>query len=439
MSYLKKKFDSKVQYVLIFISNVMAGAVGNAIVAGGVYGTIDLACGGPAGKNEQTKKLLQTPWISGGGVGATVGYVAPNHVYGPVMEHIYGLEGMTQSVHCLMSSVPFATEVSVVTGAVAGMILHPLLYYPMNGINGIHWRYFSGVTLAFASSALYYVYYGRDDVGLPVPTGSFISASDLELVESVLRYNAVSGNVETYSLRTDRFVGPREKFAEGQQLLDAVMLYSKSGNAVFDDRLLAFVYNYWDVNMKSRYPDHVVDLKPTSELQQRQQAIAITDATVAVILDQNDKSNHRSKNERHSDLISALGKIDELRYKTKRTWKQSTDNDSLEEVAVALELLMALRQTAGAENGVGIAPHLVSDLERFILKRFPDISLYNEESKRFSVESQLEANNWKGPDLAVALDRWESLCQEETSQIRKRIGISVVVGALLFAASSLIR
>ena len=108
-------------------------------------------------------------------------------------------------------------------------------------------------------------------------------------------------------------------------------------------------------------------------------------------------------------------------------------------MAVALELLMALRQTAGAENGVGIAPHLVSDLERFILKRFPDISLYNEESKRFSVQSQLEAHNWKGPDLAVALDRWESLCQEETSQIRKRIGISVVVGALLFAASSLIR
>jgi hypothetical protein len=144
-------------------SLILPCAVSNALVAGCAYGALDVISGGPKGNNAA---LLQKPWITGAGVGASVGFIAPNHVYGPVMEYTWGLEGVTKSMGYVMS-FPFATEVSVVTGAVAGMILHPLLYYPVNGINGVHW----GFPLAAVISALYLVYFGRQESDYQYPKG----------------------------------------------------------------------------------------------------------------------------------------------------------------------------------------------------------------------------------------------------------------------------
>ena len=133
-------------------SLILPCAIGNAIVAGSVYGLIDVAC------NHRNNNLLarsgsgsgstvlQNP-MTGAGIGMSVGYIAPNYIYGPVMEQIYALEGMSTSMHQLMA-FPYATEVSVITGAIAGTVLHPLLYYPINGVPGLHWKYFSGVALA---------------------------------------------------------------------------------------------------------------------------------------------------------------------------------------------------------------------------------------------------------------------------------------------------
>ena len=41
------------------------------------------------------------------------------------MEHLYGLDGMTQSMQTIMSD-------NLTT--VAGILLHPMLYYPTHGI-----------------------------------------------------------------------------------------------------------------------------------------------------------------------------------------------------------------------------------------------------------------------------------------------------------------
>ena len=64
-------------------------AIGNALVAGCAYGCLDVISGGPKGSNAA---LLQKPWI-GTGIGATVGFVAPSNVYGPMFEVMYGLDG----------------------------------------------------------------------------------------------------------------------------------------------------------------------------------------------------------------------------------------------------------------------------------------------------------------------------------------------------------
>ena len=98
-------------------------ALGNAVVAGSLYGIVDLACGEP--NNNNSNKILQTPYICGLGIGASVGYIAPKYLYGPIMEHLYGLDGMTQSMQTIMSD-------NLTT--VAGILLHPMLYYPTHGI-----------------------------------------------------------------------------------------------------------------------------------------------------------------------------------------------------------------------------------------------------------------------------------------------------------------
>ena len=72
-------------------------------------------------------------------------------------------------------SLPYITSTSVVTGAVAGMLLHPLLYYPVHGIPGYDWIYFSGLSLATSVAALFYVYRGREGVKLPIPEAGELS------------------------------------------------------------------------------------------------------------------------------------------------------------------------------------------------------------------------------------------------------------------------
>jgi len=397
-------------------SLILPCAISNALVAGGMYGLIDVVSGGPKGDNNT---LLETPWITGAGIGATVGYIAPNQVYGPVMEYAWQIEGMTQSMKYLMS-VPFATEVSIATGAVAGMILHPLLYYPIHGINGIHW----GVPLAAVTSALYFIYYGRDESGLPVPEGSYVARSDLELVESILRYNNTSGQIETYSLKSDQFIGSVEKCLQGREIAELSRSYSNSsswGNnnkVVFDDRLLAFVYNYWDVKTATRYPEHVVSNIPSkSSLQLKQDSMLLTDASVATLLRKNDLEA----------IQTALDDADDKKSSDIKQQSSVADLKSQTEVNIALELLMLIRQASKEEDGV--LPKQYTDeipkLEKYIRRKRPQIVLYtnDEECKGESVESQLRNCDWKRrrkEDLSSALEQWHHVQEESYKSWRKK-------------------
>lgn len=397
-------------------SLILPCAISNALVAGCSYGILDVVSGGPKGKNTA---LLQTPWITGAGIGATVGYIAPNQVYGPVMEYCWQIEGMSQSMQYVMS-VPMATEVSVATGAVAGMILHPLLYYPIHGISGIHW----GFPLAAVTSALYFIYYGREESGLPVPEGSYVDRSDLELVESILRYNNTSGEIETYSLKSEQFIGSVEKCVEGREIAELSRSYSSASSwgsnnkVVFDDRLLAFVYNYWDVKTATRYPDHVVSNIPSkSSLQMKQDSMLVTDASVATLLHKNDLEA----------IQTALDDVDGGKTSSDSVKQSSTvDLKAQHEVNIALELLMLLRQVSKEEDD-GVLEKQYTDeipaLEKYIRRKSPQIVLYtnDEEYKGESVESQLRHCGWKTPtDLSNALEQWHRVQEESYRSWRNK-------------------
>jgi hypothetical protein len=397
-------------------SLILPCAVSNALVAGCAYGALDVISGGPKGNNAA---LLQKPWITGAGVGASVGFIAPNHVYGPVMEYTWGLEGVTKSMGYVMS-FPFATEVSVVTGAVAGMILHPLLYYPVNGINGVHW----GFPLAAVISALYLVYFGRQESGLPVPEGSYIDPSKLDMVDSILRYNNSSGEIETYSLKSEKFIGSVEKCLQGRAIAESSRSYSSAGNkVVFDDRLLAFVYNYWYVKTATRYPDHVISNIPSkSSLQSKQASILHTDASVAAILHKN-------------DLKAIQSAIDDVEDKSDGKKDSSADLKSLQELNIALELLMLLHQASKIEDTV-LQKHYLDEipkLEKFIRLKSPTMVLYtnDEEYKGESVESQLKNASWKGTNLQGAMEKWHHVQEESYKSWRNRALLATSVVATI--------
>ena len=398
-------------------SLILPCAVSNALVAGFSYGLIDMVSGGP--KGNYAAALLQKPWVTGAGIGATVGYIAPNHVYGPVMEYAWQIEGMTQSMNYVMS-YPFATEVSVATGAIAGTILHPLLYYPINGISGIHW----GFPLAAVTSALYFIYYGRDESGLPVPEGSYIDRSNLDLVDSILRYNNTSGQIETYSLKSEQFIGSVEKCFQGREIAESSRSYSSSyGNkVVFDDRLLAFVYNYWDVKTATRYPDHVVSNIPsTSSLHAKQESMLVTDASVAALLHKN-------------DLEAIQTAIDDIDDKSSGVKQSPADLKSLNEVNIALELLMMLQQASKEEDEVLQKQYTdeIPKLEKYIRQKSPKIVLYtnDEECKGESVESQLRNGGWKRPEnLSIALEQWHHVQEESYKSWRNRALLATSVVA----------
>ncbi|KAL7548867.1 hypothetical protein ACHAWF_012133 [Thalassiosira exigua] len=408
-------------------SLILPCAVGNAVVAGGTYGLADLACGGPgSGPFPPLNKALKTPWIGGSGIGAAVGYIAPNFLYGPILERWYELEGATQSVAHLMD-FPLATEVSVATGAVAGMLLHPLLFYPTHGVPGLHWGYLSGTALTAVSAGLLYVYYWREGTGLPVPRGSFVSLSDMALVDSVLRYNNSSGDVETYTLKERQFVGSPDKCLEGQRIAEECREFAHSGKRVFDDRLLAFVYNFWDANLYKRHPEHVVNIKSEREIQETRESLAITDAAVAILMQRDARRNDQAGSAGCSsaDLLTSFDDI----LTTHKVRKQVP---FLDDAVIAIELLMI----SGRPEQAAPIDADINAIEQFVKGRCPEIALYAGKDAACceSVEGQLRSAGWKGPnDVAHAEGAWERVRDGEARRVRRKRALMVAATGVLLS------
>ena len=406
-------------------SLILPCALGNAAVAGTVYGALDLAVGGPGTGAGRT--ALRTPWIAGGGVGAATGYLGPNFAYGPILESLYGLDGASASLERLMS-YPLANEVCVATGAAAGLLMYPLLYLPTEGVPGVRWELSSGLALAATAGALGYVYYMQKDSGLPLPEGSYLSPDQADLVRSILRHNRASEHIETYSPGRDRFLGPEQMRLDGEEMAEACRAYSGGGKkAVFNDRLLAFAYNYWDSTTADRHPDGVVEIPTADETSRRQGAVATSDALAAALLLGEGRSGEGT-----GRILRTAGEL--ARDGRGRAGVPSAE--AFEDAASALEVLMSHRihgRDLPADSTEG-------RLEDFVRRQCPGVMLYpsDETFARTSVETQLRGTGWKAPDEGRSTSRWEEASERERMRtVRRRVVIAATGGAALLAIAGL--
>jgi len=407
-------------------SLILPCAIGNAAVAGSAYGALDLACGGPT--TEAGRWALRTPYITGGGIGAATGYLGPNYAYGPILERLYGLDGMSASVERLMG-YPLANEACVATGALAGALMYPLLYLPTEGVLGVRWELSSGLALAATVGALGYVYMLQKDSGLPLPEGSYLSPADEDLVLSILRYNRLSQCIETYSPGRDRFLGPEQMRLDGAEIAESCRSYSQWGKkAIFNDRLLAFAYNYWDTTTVDRHPDNVVEIPTVDETSRRQGAVATSDALAAALL--------LGEGRGEEGMERILRTVDEL-TRDGRGRAGVPPTETFEDVASALDVLMSHRihgRDLPADSTDG-------KLEEFVRRRCPDVMLSpsDETFARTSVETQLRGSGWKAPDEGPSMSRWEGASERERRRtVRRRAVVAATGGAVLLAIAGLL-
>ena len=407
-------------------SLILPCAIGNAAVAGSIYGALDLACGGPT--TEAGRWALRTPYITGGGIGAATGYLGPNYAYGPILERLYGLDGMSASVERLMS-YPLANEVCVATGALAGVLMYPLLYLPTEGVPGVRWQLSSGLALAATVGALGYVYMLQKDSGLPLPEGSYLSPTDLDLVLSILRYNSLRERIETYSPGRDRFLGPEQMRLDGAEIAESCRSYSHwDKKAVFNDRLLAFAYNYWDTTTADRYPDNVVEIPTVDETSRRQGVVATSDALAAALM--------LGERRGEEGMERILRTVDEI-TRDGRGKAGIPSIDTFEDVASALEVLMTHRI-----HGRDLpADSTERQLEDFVRRRCPEalLSPSDETFARTSVETQLRNSGWKAPDEGRSTSRWDGASERERRRtVRRRAVIAATGGAALLAIAGIL-
>ena len=480
---LRKSMESKWGTILSFttwtilptlysgnvVSLLLPCALGNALIAGSLYGTLDLLCGGPTTNNTNMSKILSTPYITGSGIGATTGYIAPNYIYGPIYENLYGMENMSNSIQYIMS-YPFVTEVSVATSAVAGLILHPLLYYPMHGIRGYNWRYFSGLTLGAITSLLFYVYHGlgKNDVGLPARMGSYIDPTNIDLVNSIIRYDNSTGHVGLYSLSSQQFIINDDTSLDNDdecillkqqqqqyKIINDCNSYSKMGNnkVIFNDRTLAFVYNYWDTSIQDKYPESIVTIPTENELQNVQYSMMMNDVVVASILSsqgegskRSDSSGTEQTDSSNKDIVMKIvTSINSLNNDNSKKIQPASSFQQLDNVIIAIELLMTIneqqQQSSDREDeATNEMIQMKHSLERYIKQYYPQLTLYtcNEQYINESVESQLSIGKWKAPEYTKAYDRWKDVHEKERRRTWRNRSFVVVTGIFLSVAASIL-
>jgi hypothetical protein len=412
---------------------ILPCAIGNGLVAGATYAAVDVASGGP------TSRVLRRNPLAAGGIGAVTGIVAPYFLYGPVCSAMYGIEGVTESTRFLLA-FPFATQVTMATGFVAGLAMYPLLYFPMNGIRGLHWIYFSGTALAASALALWYVYspYG-DDERMLLPEGSFVQPAKIPLLDAIVRYNAATGEMGAYSISSGDWIGPVEMREEGHRLAD---ILRQNKDPAFDDKVVAWLGSYTFMDVASRYPDRVVTVRNQKSIQAKEDAMLATDGVVAFMLERSKKASSNREGSlpaTREKLLDVANIITQSRYyKNSRT--QSMKNVALiETMSIAVELLMMLHQQTDDQNEQKQA--LIKEIENFVQMTKLDLVVFtgDEKVKGESIESQLQDQAWKGGDaanVAAAVVAWKRV--HEDDQHRRRKDLAFQVGAVLLSIGGVV-
>ena len=125
-------------------------AVVNGSLAGTAYVVLDTAFG--------TLKMARMPW-AGAAIGGFVGFMGPmSGLYDHAFQWFYDIPEAAGWFSYLLNNA-IMLPISTTTGAVIGLIMHPLLYYPIVGIKGLHWAKFSAPLLAGTTAIMVHLYH----------------------------------------------------------------------------------------------------------------------------------------------------------------------------------------------------------------------------------------------------------------------------------------
>ena len=411
-------------------------AIGNGICAGAGYAALDAVFG-------STSKILRNPFITGGGIGAFTGLVAPSFLYGPIYSILYGVNGVSEAITTAFTTFPFFAQISCATGFAAGIAMYPMLHYPMFGIQGVPWMHFSGVLLLASGVTIVYLYSADNDHVMPMPDGAFVDPKMVPLLDSIIRYNVESGEFGTYSLTANEWVGSPDRKELGQGIAESVRRYKRNYSYhTFDNQILSLLCMVLDSSIADRYQENLVHVKDVKELQSYEDAMFRSDWVVEFIIGgSKDGDNNGPRDTSITNIDEKADKM--LMYGSAMNERERKRRiKSIETTSIGAELLMTLRLAEKKSMAVGNknVPSMV-DLENWVRKRAPSIVLYKNEEftglQGQSVESQLERMDWKAPALCVALDKWEDLRkQERGSKIRN--GLIITISGLLASVGMLL-
>lgn len=125
-------------------------AVVNGSLAGVAYAVLDGALG--------TMKMARLPW-AGAAIGGFVGFMGPmSGLYDHSFQWFYDIPEAAGWFSYLLNNA-IMLPISTTTGAAIGLVMHPLLYYPIVGIQGVHWAKFSAPLLLGTTAIMAHLYH----------------------------------------------------------------------------------------------------------------------------------------------------------------------------------------------------------------------------------------------------------------------------------------
>jgi hypothetical protein len=453
-------------------------AISNGIVAGGAYTVLDLTARYQSRLlTKYNVNILRNPIIAGGGIGATTGLIAP-YFYGTISESLYHIEGLSDSLNSVLWGFPFFTQVSCMTGFAAGVMMYPILHYPIYGIEALKWQGFSGVLLLASGVTLYYMYrpdgIGRrrtDEDGTVLdgrtyvicPDGAFVERNKVPLLSTIVRYDAKEAKFGAYSIEEGQWMGDPQLKEKGQMIAESVRRYQKPGwwdgggggdrtRYTFDNQILAFYCEWWDRGLGEKHADRLVHVMGVKELQAYEDCMYRTDWVVKSIMEMNDivsdgklaysNSHGQLQYQNQEDFLNRNDEKMRANIQQMKMYGNVISDregkrrvESVQATSVAVQLLMvAMRNISGSDIATNANSIAITDIEEIARNRAPGILLYKTEEpkglKGQSVESQLEELHWEGPSVDQALRDWQELQGEERGR-KVRNGLLIASGILL--------
>lgn len=127
-------------------------ALVNGSLSGMAYLALDVALG--------TAKIAGTPW-AGAAMGAFVGFIGPvSGLYDHAFQWCYDIpEAAGWFTYLLNNSIML--PICMTTGAAVGLMMHPLMYYPIVGVRNVHWAKFSAPLLAGTTALMAHLYHAE--------------------------------------------------------------------------------------------------------------------------------------------------------------------------------------------------------------------------------------------------------------------------------------